>query len=258
MAGGEKILIIDDEPNFLLALQTTLKAKAYQVITAINKEEAQDKIRKEGPDLVVLGTMTPCGNAFNLHKWIKKNPGTKDIPIVVIDAPFEKRLIDGWSIDEGIQMESEDYVTKPIEPAMLFPRIQAVFKRMTKRIRILIVDDHTVVREGLCAVLKLQKDMEIIGEAVNGKDALEKADALLPDVILMDIVMPEMNGLEAAKHICKKDPNVKILMLTQYDDEENILTAEQVGAYGFIPKRAATSLLIDGIRTVYAGQHFKK
>ena len=78
MAGGEKILIIDDEPNFLLALQTTLEAKAYQVITAIDKEEAQDKIRKEGPDLVVLGTMTPRGNAFNLHKWIKRNPGRDD------------------------------------------------------------------------------------------------------------------------------------------------------------------------------------
>jgi len=103
-----------------------------------------------------------------------------------------------------------------------------------------------------------KKDMEVVGEAVNGKDAAEKALQFLPDVVVMDIVMPVMNGLEATKRIYKECPQIKVLMLTQYDDEENILMAEQVGAYGFIPKRTASSQLIAGIRTVYAGQHLKR
>ena len=79
------------------------------------------------------------------------------MPILVIDAPLEKRLIDGWSMDEAVQMDAEDYVTKPIEPASLVPRIQAVLERATRRIKVLIVDDHTVVRDGIHAVLRLQK-----------------------------------------------------------------------------------------------------
>lgn len=258
MANGRKILIIDDEPSFLLALQTILEAKAYQVATATNKEEAQNSARTRQPDLVILGTMTPRGEAFILHKWLRQNPRTKDLPILVIDAPLDKRLIDGWSMDEAVQMEAEDYVTKPIEPAALVPRIQTVLERATRRIKVLIVDDHTVVRDGIHAVLKLQKDIDVIGEAVNGKDAIDKALQLLPDVVVMDIVMPVMNGLEATKHICKQCPQVKVMMLTQYDDEENIITAEQVGAYGFIPKRAASSQLITGIKTVYRGQHLQR
>ncbi|MBN2373203.1 response regulator [bacterium] len=257
MANDKKILIIDDEPNFLLALQMTLEAKGYQVISASDKKEAQKKIRTSNADLVVLGTMTPYGDAFTFHKLLKQDPITKDIPLLVVDAPLTKRLIDGWSMDEGMQMDAEDYVTKPIEPAELLPRIQALLKRTAKRIKVLIVDDHAVVRDGLRAVLKLQKDIEVVGEAVNGQDAAEKTLQLLPDVVLMDIVMPVMNGLEATKKISKECPQTRVLMLTQYDDEENILTAEQVGAYGFIPKRAATSQLITGIRTIYGGQHFK-
>jgi DNA-binding NarL/FixJ family response regulator len=258
MATNRKILIMDDEPDFLLALQATLEARGYLVTTAANKEEAQNRVRTAEPDMVVLGTMTPRGDAFNLHKWLKQHPRTKDIPVLVIDAPLEKRLIDGWSMDEGVQMEAEEYVTKPIEPAALVPRIQAVLERATRRIKVLIVDDHTVVRDGIQAVLRLQKDMEVVGEAMNGKDAVEKALQLLPDVVIMDIVMPVMNGLEATRQIHKERSDIKVVMLTQYDDEENILTAEQVGAYGFIPKRAASSQLLTGIRTVYTGQHLKR
>jgi len=258
MGNRKRILITDDEPDFLLALQLTLEAKLYQVSTASNKAEAQEKIKTGEPDIVILGTMTPRGEAFSLHKWLKQNPRTKDLPVVVIDAPLEKRLISGWSMDEGVQMEAEEYLTKPIEPASLVPRIQALLERATKRIKVLVVDDHTVIRDGIRAVLTLQKDIAVVGEAVDGKDAVEKTLQLLPDVVVMDIVMPLVNGLEATKQICTERPQTKVLMLTQYDDEENILTAEQVGAYGFIPKQAASSQLISGIRTVYAGQHLEK
>lgn len=252
-----KIAVIDDELEFISTLQKTLEAEFSQVITASNKEEAQERIKVGEPDVIILGTLSSRGEAFSLHKWLKQNPRTKNLPIVVIDAPLEKRLVRGWSMDEGAQMEAEEYLTKPVEPASLTILIQSLLQRVVKRIKVLIVDDHTVIRDGIRAVLTLQKDISVVGEAVDGKDAVEKASQLLPDVIIMDIVMPVMNGLEATKQICQEYPQTKVLMLTQYDDEENIIRSEQVGAYGFIPKRAASSQLLAGIRAVSQGEHFK-
>lgn len=253
-----KILIIDDEPEFLIALQRALEAESLDVTTARTKAEARERIIMREPDIVILGTLTPGREAGSLHRWMKQNAITKDVPIVVIDAPLEKRLISGWSFDEGAQMDAVEYLTKPVDPAALVPLIRTLLGVVTKRIKVLIVDDHTVVRDGIRALLTLQKDISVVGEAVNGKEAVEKTLQLSPDVILMDIVMPVMNGLEATKHICKQCPQTKVLMLTQYADEENIITSEQVGAYGFIPKSAASSQLLDGIRGVSRGERFKR
>jgi DNA-binding NarL/FixJ family response regulator len=253
-----KIMVVDDEPEFLLALQRALESESFDVTIARTKAEAQERIIMREPDIVILGTLTPGREASSLHKWIKQNAITKDMPIVVIDAPLEKRLISGWSIDEGVQMDAVEYLTKPVEPAALVPLIHKLLGVVTKRIKVLIVDDHTVVRDGIRALLTLQKDILVVGEAVDGKEAVEKALQLSPDVVLMDIVMPNMNGLEATKHICKECPQMKVLMLTQYADEENIIMSEQLGAYGFIPKSAASSQLLDGIRGVSRGERFKR
>jgi len=250
-----KILVIDDEPDFVEALRMTLEGKAYRVITATSKAQCQERMREE-PDAVVLGTITPIGQAFSLHNWLKRHPRYKDVPLLVIDARPEERLIKGWRKFEGMQLESDDYVTKPIEPASLVLRIQRLVEEVTRKIRVLVADDHTMVRDGICAVLMLQRDLDIVGEAVNGKEAVEKAFRLLPDVALMDIVMPAMNGLEATRQICTQCPQTKVLILTQYDEQENMLVASQAGAYGFIPKKAASEQLITGIRTVHGGNYF--
>ena len=123
-------------------------------------------------------------------------------------------------------------------------------------LKVLVTDDHTMVRDGICAVLALQRDIDVVGEAVNGQDAIEKVGRLQPNVVLMDIVMPLMSGLEATKRIVKDNPQAKVLILTQYDDEENMFVAKQAGAQGFIPKRAASSDLLTGIRAVGAGRYF--
>jgi len=252
----ERILVVDNEPEFAEALRMTLHAKSYQVVTAGNKAQAEEKVSKEEFDAVVVGTITPRGDAFAFHQWLKKNPKTKDLPFLVIDARPERRLVEGWRRDEGMQLEADDYVTKPIEPAMLVPRIQRLLEKAAERIRVLVVDDHTVVREGIRAVLSLQRDIEVVGEAVDGQDGVKKALQLSPDVVLMDIVMPIMSGLEATKEICKERPQSKVLILTQYDDRENQLTTKQAGASGFIPKQAASSQLLAGIRSVYEGKPF--
>ncbi len=255
MEKNEKILIIDDEPDFTEAFQRTLETKSYQVTTTSSKEQGQEMMKEE-PDMVVLGTLAPAGQAFSMHQWLKRHPRYKNIPLLVIDAPQAERQIRGWRIFEGMQLEAEDYVTKPIEPASLLLRIQSLLEAATRTIKVLVVDDHTMVRDGICAVLTLQNDIDVVGEAINGQDAVEKALRLLPNVVLMDIAMPVMSGLEATKRINRQSSQTKVLILTQYDSEENMFVAKEAGAHGFIPKRAASSELRSGIRSVAAGRYF--
>jgi len=252
---NEKILIIDDEPDFVEAFQRTLEAKSYQVMTTSSKALAQEMMRTE-PDLIVLGTLAPAGQAFSMYQWLVQHPRYKDIPLLVIDARYEERPIKGWRRFEGVQLDADEYVSKPIEPASLVPQIQSLLEAVTRNIRVLVVDDHTMVRTGICAVLALQKDMEVVGEAVNGQDAFDKVLRLLPNVALVDIVMPVMSGIEATKLISRECPETKVLILTQYDEEENMIVAKQSGAYGFIPKKAASSDLVTGIRFVSQGKYF--
>jgi len=255
VARNDRIVIIDDEPDFVEAFRKTLGAKGYDVITGSSKTEAQKALKAQAA-IVVLGTISPAGEAFRMHQWLKGHPRYKDIPLLVIDARPDERSIRGWSRQEGMQLEAEGYVSKPIEPASLAPQIESLVERATKVIRILVTDDHTMVRDGICAVLTMQKDMNVVGEAVDGQDGIEKALRLLPDVVLMDIAMPVMSGLEATKRIVRECPQAKVLILTQYDDEENMFVAKQAGAQGFIPKRAASSDLLTGIRAVGAGRYF--
>mgnify|MGYP000030906996 CR=1 FL=1 len=252
----KKILIVDDEPAFVEAFRVTFEAKGYEVLTASSRIEAQEAVRRHSPQLVVLGTLYPRGEAFMFHTWLKKDPHFRHIPLIVIDAPPEQRGMRGWLSIEGMQLEAEDYLIKPVEPSAIYPLVRNSLERRPDKVRILVVDDHTMVRDGICAVLRLQEDMEVVGEATNGREAVEKTLRLMPTVVLMDIVMPVMNGLEATKEILKLRPESKILILTQYDEEENLLVARQAGAHGFIPKRAASSALLEGIRAVGKGQYY--
>ena len=251
----EKILIIDDEPDFVEACRRILEAKAYEVVTASSAAQAQE-VTKVEPALIILGTLAPAGQAFAMYQWLGKHPRYKDIPLLVIDARYEERPIRGWRRFEGLQVDGDEYLFKPIEPASLVPRIQSLLEAATRKIRILVADDHTMVRTGICSVLSLQKDMEVVGEAVDGRDAFDKVLRLLPHVALLDIVMPVMSGIEATKLISKECPETKVLILTQYDEEENMIVAKQSGAFGFIPKKAASTDLISGIRYVSQGRYY--
>jgi len=125
-----------------------------------------------------------------------------------------------------------------------------------QKIRVLVVDDHTIVRDGICSLLSLVADIDIVGEAADGKDAVIKARLLAPDVVLMDISMPVISGLEATRRLRKELPGVKVLALTQYDDREQIFAMIEAGARGFITKLAASSELEVGIRAVHSGESF--
>jgi len=258
MAQDIKILLVDDESDFIENMQAKLVAKGWQVLIAGNKSQAEEIARHEKPDLVILGTIMPRGDAFKLHQWLKQNPNFKEVPLIVVDASPEKQLIKGWRMDEGLKLEAEQYLTKPVESASIVAWAEKFLDKTLRKIKVLVVDDHSVVREAICALLSLQKDMEVIGEAVDGRDAIDKVQRLTPNVAVMDTVMPVMSGLEATKQITKQWPETKVLILTQYDEEENMFVAKQVGAYGFIAKSAASSDLLTGIRTVGEGRYFPR
>ena len=124
------------------------------------------------------------------------------------------------------------------------------------KIKLLVVDDHAVMRDGIRALLSLHDDIEIVGEAATGQEAVGKALELAPDVIVMDIAMPGMDGLEATRRIVKQNPKSRVLILTQHDDKEYILSAIKAGCAGYLPKRALGSELITAIRAVYRGDSF--
>ncbi len=256
MEDKPRILIVDDDLDFTQALQAALVSKSFTAVTASERRQAEDMVRSQEPDLIVLGAIMPRGDAFLFHQWLKQSLEFSNLPILVVNTPPEKQHIKGWRAEEGMQCDAEDFLARPIEPASLVARIEKLVDKVTKKIRVLVVDDHAVVRDGIRAVLALQKDMQVVGEAVNGREALEKTVELLPDVVLMDIVMPEMNGLDATKEIHGKCPQARVLMLTQYDDEENIKASSQVGALGFIPKTVVSSQLLNGIRSVNEGKEF--
>lgn len=121
-------------------------------------------------------------------------------------------------------------------------------------IRVLIADDHHVVRRGLMVFLKTQKDIEVVGEAKNGLEAVELAEKLEPDVILMDLVMPELDGIEATKKIKELFPDIQVIMLTSFSDKDHVLPALEVGAAGYQLKDIEPDELVNCIRKVMRGE----
>lgn len=124
------------------------------------------------------------------------------------------------------------------------------------KIRLLLVDDHAIVREGLRMLLQAQTDMEIVGEAENGKEALAQARALKPDVVVMDISMPDMDGFEATRRIKRMRPQTAVLALTIHEADEYFFEMLNAGASGYVPKRAAPVDLVSAIRAVHQGGVF--
>lgn len=122
---------------------------------------------------------------------------------------------------------------------------------MTEIIRILIIDDHTIVRDGLQALINAEAGMQVIGVGSDGAEAVEKSRALNPDVILMDLIMPRKDGVQATTEIKKENPAARILILTSFDEDHQVFSAIKAGAMGYIMKDTSSDDLIQAIRDVY-------
>lgn len=125
---------------------------------------------------------------------------------------------------------------------------------MPEPIRILIVDDHALVREGLRAVLETQKDMELVGEARDGEEAVARAAELQPDLVIMDLVIPRKDGVTATREILRHNPRIKVLVLSSYLDDEKINNVLHSGAMGYLLKDSNPQELLQAIRTIYWGK----
>ena len=123
-----------------------------------------------------------------------------------------------------------------------------------EQIKILIADDHPVVREGLSAMLSKEQDVEVVGEAENGVEAVNRAKELKPDIVLMDLRMPELDGVEAMRQIRAEDPDSKFIVLTTYDNDEYIFKGIEAGAKAYLLKDAPREELFKAIRAVYRGE----
>ena len=125
---------------------------------------------------------------------------------------------------------------------------------MEKKIKLLIADDHAIMREGLVTLLRFQKDFSVIGEATNGREAIQKTLALKPDVVIMDLLMPQMNGADATAEIMQSSPDVKVLVLTSFPDASDVVSALENGAAGALTKTLRKEDLFAAIRDVMTGK----
>ncbi len=124
---------------------------------------------------------------------------------------------------------------------------------MTDVIRVLVADDHDLVREGLKAALRGQQEFNVIGEARDGEEAVREAERLMPDIVVMDIRMPGLSGIEACRELRSRQPAINVLMLTSYADDKAVMASLVAGASGFLLKDVQTASLLDAIRTVGRG-----
>ncbi len=125
---------------------------------------------------------------------------------------------------------------------------------MTQTIRVLIVDDHAIVRKGIRALLATEKDIQVVGEASDGAEAIAQANSLHPDVILMDLVMPKIDGIEATKQITAQQSGMRILILTSFAADDKVFPAIKAGALGYLLKDTGPQELVQSIHQVYRGE----
>jgi two-component system, NarL family, response regulator DegU len=123
-------------------------------------------------------------------------------------------------------------------------------------IKLLVCEDQTLVRQGLITILGLEAELEIVGEAANGREAIEKFAALQPEIVLMDVQMPHLDGVSATAEICRKTPAARVIMLTTFDNDDYVFRAVKAGALGYVLKDTPAEELIAVIHRVYAGERF--
>jgi DNA-binding NarL/FixJ family response regulator len=122
------------------------------------------------------------------------------------------------------------------------------------RIRILVADDHRQFREGIRAMLRREAELELVGEVATGAEAISAAESLQPDIVLMDLHMPDVNGIEATRRILETSPHIRILMLTMFEDDDSVFAALRVGARGYLLKGADKAEIMRAIRAVERGE----
>ena len=125
----DKILVTDDNPVFVNSVRNVFENKSYRVATTNSMTDALEKVRREKPNVIILGSLTARGSAFELHNRLRDQPEYSDIPILVLDVSPQNRLQKGWSMREGLMLETEDYISRTVEPEFLLERVESLQRR---------------------------------------------------------------------------------------------------------------------------------
>jgi two-component system alkaline phosphatase synthesis response regulator PhoP len=189
MENRRRILVVDDEPEFAGGLQAALERESYEVVVAGSRPLAEESVRARKPDAVLLGTIAPRGDAFRLHKWLRQTPELGHVPVIVIDAPEGERALKGWRRDEGMRMEAEDYVAKPVEAESLMATLDGALHTLPLRVRVPATLDHAlffgsmgqeaVKAEGAAKSRLMEEIEEILRRVTTPEDLAEIERAIM-------------------------------------------------------------------------------
>ncbi len=236
-------LVVDDEPSIRNLFEAFLSLQGYTVRTAADGVEALTQIQQEHPSLVLLDNHMPRMTGLELLQHLRSC--APEVPVILMSG-----LLDAEMYESAQRLGARACLQKPIGLPDLKRCLAAVQSR--PRLRLLLADDHPVVRQGLAALLRQEEDLEVLGEAADGKIAVEMACNLRPDVVLMDVNMPVMNGLEATRAIRAACPKVSIIGFSVHDRSLQAPPMMEAGAVGYVGKTEPIDVLLAMIRTCRA------
>jgi len=242
--GKPKILVVSRDAH-LTEVRTTLETAGFQVFAGQNLREIKVAC-ESGVRLIMVGQSLSPNEKRRVWKMIQE---VCKAPVLELYESGGPVLMDALFFHES---HGDDFLEKvrEIVTHLDSPVIQSI------PIRILVVDDHEVIRRGVRTLLGSLPELEVIGEAAGGLEALKLAEELLPDVIVLDISMPDMNGLDVARRLRQVTPKSRILFMSQHSSAQVVQEALRTGACGYILKSDAASDLVSGVKSVSRGDQF--
>jgi DNA-binding NarL/FixJ family response regulator len=263
---GALVYVVDDDTCARDGVADLIRSAGLRAKTFASGEEFLTAARREPPSCLVLDVKLPGVSGLDVQEELAKSDVR--VPIIFLtgygDVPTTVRAVRAGAVN---------VLTKPFDDEVLLNAVRQCITRCDEErhlestrertgivsgtsapIRILAVDDHPIVREALAGLVAVQPDMTLVGQAANGRDAIQQFRTHRPDVTLMDIQMPEMNGLDALIAIRTEFPDARVIMLTTYEGDVLILRALKAGAQGYLLKNTLHSELLQTVRAVHGGK----
>ncbi len=233
-------LVVDDDPTLRDVYRALLTLQGYTVRTAADGLEALHQLQTDPPDVVLLDQQLPQMSGLEVLRCL--HALGRQVPVVLVSG-----TLDAETCATAQALGVRACLQKPIGWVDLERCLVPLQDR--PRLRVLLADDHPVVRAGLAALLSAEADLAVVGQADDGQEAVEKACALLPDVVLMDVAMPVLDGIAATRRIRAACPTVQVIGLSMFDRSAEAQPMLDAGAVGYVSKTETAAALFAMLRT---------